>query len=65
MNELKALLELDFNYLFVGFVLILIVVKFVWTLLEWLIVEKLGIETKRQRQRKMITQTTYSPLSIF
>ena len=52
MNELKALLELDFNYLFVGFVLILIVVKFVWTLLEWLIVEKLGIETKRQRQRR-------------
>lgn len=52
MNELKALLELDFKYLFVGFILLLVVVKFVWTLLEWLIVEKLGLETKKQRQRK-------------
>ena len=52
MNELKALLELDFKYLFVGFILLLVVIKFVWTLLEWLIVEKLGLETKRQRQRK-------------
>ena len=52
MNELKTLLELDFKYLFVGFILILVVVKFVWTLLEWLIVEKLGLETKQQRQRK-------------
>ena len=41
MNELKALLELDFKYLLVGFVLLLVVIKFVWTLLEWLIVEKL------------------------
>lgn len=52
MNELKTLLELDFKYLFVGFILILVVVKFVWTLLEWLIVEKLGLETKQQRQKK-------------
>lgn len=52
MNELKALLELDFKYLFIGFILTLVVIKFVWTLLEWLIVEKLGLETKRQRQRK-------------
>lgn len=52
MNELKALLELDFKYLFIGFILFLVVIKFVWTLLEWLIVEKLGLETKKQRQRK-------------
>lgn len=52
MNELKALLELDFKYLFIGVILFLVVVKFVWTLLEWLFVEKLGIETKKQRQRK-------------
>ena len=52
MNDLKALLELDFKYLFVGLILMLVTVKFLWTLLEWLIVEKLGLETKKQRQRK-------------
>ena len=52
MSELKTLLDLDFKYLFVGLVLLLVVIKFVWTLLEWLIVEKLGLETKRQRERK-------------
>ena len=52
MNEVKSLLELDFKYLFLGFILLLVVVKFLWTLLEWLIVEKLGLETKKQRQRK-------------
>ena len=52
MNELKELLELDFKYLFIGFVLLFVVIKFVWTLFELLIVEKLGLETKKQRQRK-------------
>ena len=52
MNELKTLLELDFKYLFIGLILFLVVVKFLWTLLEWLLVEKLGLETKKQRQRK-------------
>ena len=62
MNELKTLLELDFKYLLIGFVLILVVIKFVWTLLEWLIVEKLGIETKKQREvranQKQLDDTT-------
>lgn len=62
MNELKQLLELDFKYLFIGFVLLLVVVKFVWTLLEWLFIEKLGIETKRQREiranQKQLSDTT-------
>ena len=53
MNELKQLLELDLKYLFVGAILLLVGVKFVWTLLEWLFVEKLGIETKKQRERRL------------
>lgn len=52
MDTLKELLELDFQYLFIGFVIILVVVKFLWTLSEWLFVEKLGLETKKQRQRR-------------
>lgn len=62
MSDLKTFLELDFKYLLVGFVLFLVAVKFVWTLLEWLIVEKLKIETGRQREqreaRKQLKDTT-------
>lgn len=62
MNELKELLELDFKYLLICFVLLLVTIKFLWTLLEWLFVDKLGIETKRQRQRevelKQLDETT-------
>lgn len=62
MSDLKTFLELDFKYLLVGFVLFLVAVKFVWTLLEWLIVEKLKIETGKQREqreaRKQLKDTT-------
>ena len=50
MNDLKTALDLDFKYLFLAFVLILVAIKFLWTLLEWVFVEKLGIETKKQRE---------------
>ena len=62
MNELNQLFNLDFKYLFVGFVLLLVVVKFLWTLLEWIFVDKLGLETKTQRERnaalKQLDDTT-------
>ena len=52
MNELKTLLDLDFKYLFFGFCLILIVGKTLWITLEWLLIEKLGLETKKQQERR-------------
>ena len=52
MNELKALLDLDFKYLFFGFCLILIVGKTLWITIEWLLIEKLGLETKKQKERR-------------
>ena len=52
MDELKTVIDLDFKYLLFSLVLILVVVKFVWTISEWLFVEKIGIETKKQRKRK-------------
>lgn len=62
MNELNALLELDFKYLFIGFCLILIVGKTIWITLEWLLVEKLGLETKKQKERredkKLLSETS-------
>ena len=52
MNELKALIDLDFKYLFFGFCLILIVGKTLWITIEWLLIEKLGLETKKQKERR-------------
>ena len=54
MNELKALFDLDFKYLFFGFCLILIVGKTLWITIEWLLIEKLGLETKKQKERNGI-----------
>ena len=62
MNELKTLLELDFKYLFFGFCIILIVGKTIWITLEWLLIEKLGLETKKQKERredkKLLSETS-------
>ena len=52
MNELKQLLEIDLGYVLVSSVIILSAGKFVWTLLDWLLFEKLGIETKKMKQRR-------------
>lgn len=52
MDELKQLFEIDFRYVFVSFVIILSVGKFLWTLLDWLLFEKLGIETRKMKQRR-------------
>ena len=52
MNDLKTLLDLDFKYLFFGFCLILIVGKTLWITIEWLLIEKLGLETKKQKERR-------------
>lgn len=52
MNDLNALLELDFGYLFFGLCVILIAGKTIWITLEWLLIEKLGLETKKQKERR-------------
>lgn len=62
MGDLKALVDLDFRYLFLGFCLILIVGKTLWITIEWLLIEKLGLETKKQKERredrKLLSETS-------
>lgn len=53
MSELKQLVEIDWWYVVIAVVLLLIVVKLVWSLFDWLFVEKLGIETKKMKQRRL------------
>lgn len=52
MNEVKQLAEINLREWLLVLVLLLICTKTIWTLLDWLFVEKLGIETKRMRQRR-------------
>lgn len=52
MNELEQLMEIDWRYVIIALIILLVAVKFIWTLLDWLFFEKLGIETKKMKQRR-------------
>ena len=52
MSELKQLAQIDWWYVAMAIVALLIVVKLVWSLFDWLFVEKLGIETRKMKQRR-------------
>lgn len=51
MSELRQLVEIDWWYVVIAVILGLVVVKFLWSLGEW-VVDKFGIETKRTRERR-------------
>ena len=51
MDELKQLAEINWWYVIISLVVLLIAVKFVWSLIEWF-VEKIGIETKSTREKR-------------
>lgn len=53
MGDLKELAQIDWWDMFIAVILVLVCVKFVWSLFDWLFVEKLGIETKKMRQRRL------------
>ena len=52
MNELKQFAQIDWWYVIVALVLLLICIKLVWSLMDWLFFEKLGIETRKMKQRR-------------
>jgi len=52
MAELNQLGQINWWYVFIALILALVCVKFVWSLGEWF-VNKLGIETKKTRQRRL------------
>jgi hypothetical protein len=51
MDELKQLAQIDWWYVAIAVIVLLVVIKFVWSLLDWLI-GKFGIETKKTRERR-------------
>ena len=52
MDNLKELGNIDWWYVLIALLLLLICIKLVWSLLDWLLIDKLGIETKRMKQRR-------------
>lgn len=52
MDEIKQLMQIDWWYVIIALCLLLFCVKLVWTMLDWLLFEKLGIETKKMKQRR-------------
>lgn len=52
MDDLKQLMQIDWWYVVIAVCLLLFCVKIIWTLLDWLLFEKLGIETRKMKRHK-------------
>ena len=52
MDNVERLATIDWWYVIIAALLLLVCVKFVWSLFDWLFIEKLGIKTKKMRQRE-------------
>ena len=56
MDNVEQLATINWWYVIIALLLLLVCVKFVWSLFDWLFVEKLGIKTKKMRQREEESQ---------
>lgn len=52
MDELKQLGQIDWWYVTIALCILLLAIKLVWSLLDWLLFEKLGVETRKMKQRR-------------
>ena len=52
MGDLKELVQIDWWYVFIALCILLICIKLIWSLIDWLFFEKLGIETKKMKQKR-------------
>lgn len=52
MDELKQLGQIDWWYVAIAIVVLLVAIRLIWSLIDWLFIEKLGIETKKSRERR-------------
>lgn len=53
VDNLQQLATINWWYVFIAVCLLLLCIKLVWSLFDWLFVEKLGIETKKMKQRRL------------
>ena len=52
MDNLKELMQIDWWYVITALTILLLCIKFVWSLIDWLFFEKLGIETRKMKQKR-------------
>ena len=52
MDNVEQLAQINWWYVILAILLFLVCVKFVWSLFDWLFIEKLGIETRKMKQRR-------------
>lgn len=53
MDDLERLIQINWWYVIIALLLLLVCAKFVWSLFDWIFVEKLGIETRKMKQRRL------------
>lgn len=56
MEDLEQLLQIDWGYVIIALCLLLFCIKIVWSLFDWFFFEKLGIETKKMKQRRQSSE---------
>ena len=56
MSDLKQLTNIDWWYVFIAICLLLFCIKAVWSLFDWFVFEKLGVETKKMKQHREETE---------
>ena len=52
MDNVGQIPQIDWWYVFFSMCLLLVCIKLIWSLFDWLFVEKLGIETRKMKQRR-------------
>ena len=52
MEDLKQLTQIDWWQVFIAVVVLLVCIKFLWMLADWFFIEKLGLKTRKMRQRE-------------
>ena len=56
MDNVEQLATINWWYVILALLLLLACAKFIWSLFDWLFIEKLGIKTKKMRQREEESQ---------
>jgi hypothetical protein len=52
MENIKELMQIDWQYIIISLCILLVAIKFIWTLIDWFLFEKLGIETRKMKHRR-------------
>ena len=52
MADLKQLTDIDWWYVFIAICLLLFCIKVIWSLFDWFVFDKLGIETRKMKQHR-------------